>query len=138
MQELLKKHATKIRFALVGGFNTLIDFALLIILSTFFGIPKEIANTISTSVAFIFSFSANKKFTFKSNSKNVSSQLIKFTIVTLFGLWVIQNIIIFLLTPLVNELGVNASISLIITKIIATLASLIWNYFLYSRFVFKD
>lgn len=137
MQEIAKKHADKLRFAIVGGVNTALDFSILFILTMLFNIPKELANFISTSVSFLFSFFANKKYTFKSTSKNLKRQFLLFTAVTLFGLWVIQTIIITAITPVFTNLGINKSAALLISKLIATAASLIWNYTLYSRVVFK-
>ena len=137
MQEVVKKHADKLRFAIVGSVNTTLDFSILFILTMLFNIPKELANFISTSVSFLFSFFANKKYTFKSTSKNLKRQFLLFTIVTLFGLWVIQTIIITAITPVFTNLGINKPAALLISKLIATAASLIWNYALYSRVVFK-
>jgi len=138
MQEIAKKHADKLRFAIVGSINTALDFSILFILTMLFNVPKELANFISTFVAFLFSFFANKKYTFKSTSKNLKKQFLLFTIVTLFGLWVIQTIIITAITPMFTNLGVNKPAALLISKLIATVASLIWNYTLYSRVVFKN
>ena len=137
MQEIAKKHADKLRFTIVGSINTVIDFSILFTLTTLFNVPKELANFISTFVAFLFSFFANKKYTFKSTSKNLKKQFLLFTVVTLFGLWVIQTIIITAITPVFTNLGVNKPAALLISKLIATTASLIWNYALYSRVVFK-
>ena len=137
MQEVVKKHADKLRFAIVGSVNTALDFSILFILTMLFNIPKELANFISTSVSFLFSFFANKKYTFKSTSKNLKRQFLLFTIVTLFGLWVIQTIISTAITPVFTNLGINKPAALLISKLIATAASLIWNYALYSRVVFK-
>ena len=137
MQEVVKKYADKLRFAIVGSINTALDFSILFILTMLFNIPKELANFISTSVSFLFSFFANKQYTFKSTSKNLKRQFLLFTIVTLFGLWVIQTIIIAATTPVFTNLGINKPAALLISKLIATVASLIWNYTLYSRVVFK-
>lgn len=134
MKALLKKHESKLRFALIGGINTGIDFALLVLLNSV-GVNKYIANFISTSAAFIFSFFANRTFTFKS-SGDAKKQAIPFLIVTLSGLWILQPLIIWLCTPLFNSL--NQEIALLLAKLIATIASLIWNYVLYSRIVFKS
>lgn len=137
MQEIAKKHADKLRFTIVGSINTVIDFSILFTLTTLFNVPKELANFISTFVAFLFSFFANKKYTFKSTSKNLKRQFLLFTVVTLFGLWVIQTIIIAAITPVFTNLGANKSTALLISKLLATIVSLIWNYTLYSRVVFK-
>ena len=118
------KNRQKIRFLLVGGTNTAIDFGLLFILNTL-GLPRVLSNTISTGVAFIFSFFANRNFTFSANSGNIKKQMTLFIIVTFFGLWVIQPIIISLIS------------NLLVGKIIATAVTLVWNYLFYSRLVFK-
>lgn len=137
MQELIKKHETKFRFGLIGGLNTLLDFGLLFVFSSLFGIPQTASNIMSTSVAFVFSFFANKKFTFKSSSKeNIVREMILFTVVTLFGLWVIQGLIIHYLFPVIVSFGFIEAIALLGAKLVATVASLVWNYLLYSRVVF--
>lgn len=138
MQELLKKHETKLRFGIIGVINTALDFGLLFVFSSLFGIPRGFANMLSTSISFIFSFFANKRYTFKSSSKeNVVREMVLFTVVTLFGLWIIQGLIIHFLTPVIINLGTTEELALLASKLIATVASLIWNYLLYSRVVFK-
>ncbi len=137
MKALLRKHATKVRFGLVGAANTALDFGLLLVLANFFAVPHVIANIISSSIAFVSSFFANKKYTFKTTGQSVVREMILFTIVTLFGLWVIQSAIITLLTPPIQSIVTNGTITLVIAKLIATLASLTWNYVLYSKVVFK-
>ena len=138
MQELLKKHETKLRFGIIGGINTALDFGLLFVFSSLFGIPRGFANMLSTSISFIFSFFANKRYTFKSSSKeNIVREMVLFTVVTLFGLWVIQGLIIHFLTPVIMNVGFTEELALLASKLIATVASFIWNYLLYSRVVFK-
>ena len=134
--ELLKKHAEKIRFAIVGGANTALDFLLLFILVAT-GLDRIPANYISTSVAFIFSFFVNKSFTFKNKGGNVKKQFALFIAVTIFGLWVIQPIVILGVSAALAPLALNESLVLFIAKLVATVASLIWNYLFYSRLVFK-
>lgn len=139
MHQLVQKHAAKLRFGLVGGLNTLIDFSILFILASLFGVPNLIANSVAVLVAFSFSFFANKKFTFRSKSnQHVVREAVLFTVFTLFGLLVIQNIIIALLVPMFGRLDISDDMSLLISKLVATVASLIWNYLLYSKVVFKS
>ena len=138
MQELLKKHETKLRFGAIGVVNTALDFGLLFVFSSIFSIPRGFANMLSTSISFIFSFFANKRYTFNSSSKeNIVREMVLFTVVTLFGLWVIQGLIIHFLTPVIMNVGFTEELALLASKLIATVASLIWNYLLYSRVVFK-
>jgi len=136
MEKSLKKHAEKLRFAIVGGANTLLDFSILFLLVGF-GLDRIPANFISTSIAFVFSFFVNKSFTFKSTSGNAKKQFALFIIITIFSLWVIQPIVIIVVSWLMGGLGLNSGVVLFVAKLVATVASLIWNYFFYSRFVFK-
>lgn len=136
METLLKKHAEKIRFMIIGGINTAIDFGILFFL-TFLGVDKIVANFFSTGVALIFSFFANKSFTFQHKEGNAKKQFILFLVITLFGLWVIQPIIIWASTTTLATTLTNEALNLFVAKLIATVASLIWNYILYSRIVFK-
>lgn len=137
MKDLLAQHAEKFRFALVGGFNTALDFGILFGL-TAFGVDKIVANYISTSISFIFSFFANKTFTFKAKSGNAKREFISFVIVTLIGLWVLQPLIITAISRLLAATTLNDTTILLIAKLLATIVSLIWNYVFYSRVVFKQ
>jgi len=137
VQKLIKKHAEKIRFGIVGIVNTAIDVAILFTLRIF-GLPAIPSNIISTSVALVFSFFANKTFTFKGKDKISSKQIIYFLIITLFGLWVIQSVIIEGTNLLLGSWFTNKYFVLLIGKLFATGASLVWNYLLYRKFVFKN
>lgn len=136
MQNLLKNHAEKLRFALVGSANTAIDFGILFGL-VFLGVDKLAANFVSTGVAFVFSFFINKSFTFKSIGGNTKKQFGLFLVITLLGLWVIQPIIISGVAWLLAGTSLPDSAVLLIGKLVATVATLIWNYILYSKYVFK-
>lgn len=136
MKETLQQHADKLRFALVGGINTVIDFGILFSL-VYLGLDKIPSNFISTSVAFVFSFFANKTFTFKSKTGNAKREFSLFILVTLFGLWVLQPVVITAVSFILTPLDVKEGAALFIGKIIATGVSLVWNYVMYSRFVFK-
>ena len=116
--------------------RTVSDFGFLFGL-TALGIAKVPANTVSTGVAFIFSFFANKKFTFKSTNKNIKYEIISFILVTLFGLWVLQNCVIWLIAPLIKSFIANERAALFAAKLCATAVSLTWNYLAYAKIVFK-
>lgn len=139
MQELLKKHTAKLRFGVIGGVNTILDIGILFVLSSIFSVPKIPSNIVSTTITFIISFFANRKYTFKpANNHHIVREIALFTGVTLFGLWVIQGIIISVLTPFFINLNVTDELALLYAKLIATGASMVWNYVLYSRVVFRD
>lgn len=136
----IKNKSQKLRFVSVGLANTTIDFSILFVLKFFFGIPPLVANIVSTTAAFCFSFFANKKYTFKTTGTNLTREILLFTVVTLFGLWGLQTIVIHLVIEILNytPLAGSDQIILLIAKILATIISLIWNYILYSNVVFKS
>lgn len=141
MKNLLKKlkNNQAFWFSVIGGINTSLDFIILFVLASF-GVRIFIANIFSTGTTFIISFLMNKKITFKSvsnNKKELIREMVLFILVTLFGLWVIQNIVISTAMPIFENLLKNKRISLLLSKLIATVFSLIWNFILYKKVVFK-
>lgn len=132
----MKNKQQLVRFAVVGGANTALDFGLLFLFKAL-GLPVITSNVLSTSIAFCFSFFANKKFTFKATDTNIKREIALFVIVTLFGLWVLQTIVISLVSSLLASTGWSSDIILFIAKLVATAVSLVWNYVLYSTVVFR-
>lgn len=136
MNQVMQKHASKLRFAVVGAVNTGIDFGLLFGLVGL-GLDKIPANLASTTIAFTFSFFANKSFTFRDTSRSTPRTVALFVGITLVGLWVIQPMIISPMFWLLSLGGLAESLSLLGAKLCATVVTLIWNYTLYSRYVFN-
>ena len=134
MQQVVKKHQSKFRFVLVGLLNTGIDFGLLFLL-TGFGVDKYISNYVSTLVALVFSFFSNRNYTFKSTIEK-RKQLAPFTVVTLFSAWILQPLAIWLVLQMSNS--PDGPQALFIAKTVAISVSLIFNYTLYSRLIFKN
>jgi putative flippase GtrA len=131
----------------VGLAATAIDWGILFTLVAF-GSPSLPSNFVSTSFAMVFSFFSNKSFTFKTK-KMSKRHIVYFVIITIFGLWVIQPIIIagvdkvlgvwFTDSQLVKWIGTwikSKYIVLFFAKGLATAASLTWNYLMYKKFVF--
>ena len=132
----IKNKRQKLRFTAVGAFNTTIDFGLLFGLKAL-GFPEIPSNIVSSTTAFIVSFFLNKKVTFKTTDTDIKREIILFIVVTLFGLWVIQSIIIWAILSFEQNFALGDSVKLLIAKLIATGVTLVWNYLLYSRVVFK-
>ncbi|BDU11169.1 sugar translocase [Aurantimicrobium sp. INA4] len=130
----MKKSTKPLRFILVGIANTAIDFIVLLSL-TAVGLPLVVANFISTSVALTFSFFANRSFTFGSTGKK-RSQAVRFLLVTLVGLWVLQPIVLVLAVPALEGM-LSREASIVVAKLIATVVSMVWNYLLYDSLVFR-
>lgn len=146
------KHVGK--FGAVGIINTAIDFFLFNFLSKFVftGTAGVIpSNVVSTTAAMTFSFFANKKLVFKSGHRSYARQVVAFLVTTAFGLYVIQTSIMYFLlhvwtaplelaVSLVRQLGINLfNDNFYINngaKVIATGASMAWNYVVYKKVVF--
>ena len=134
------KNSQEFKFAIIGGFNTLLDFIILFGL-TAIGFNSVVANIFSTGITFVSSFILNKQVTFRSQKrtkKELMREMILFTIVTLFGLWVIQSGVIYFVSGLLRSFSLNDSIVLFLAKIIATGFSLVWNFVLYKKVVFTS
>ena len=125
-----------LRFGAVGIVNTVIDFALFLGLSVL-GAPILLANLVSTSVALGVSFVLNRRITFRARAR-AGRQLAFFLVVTLVGLWVVQPIVILGVVALGVQSGVDEALMLVLGKLVATAVTLVWNYLLYARFVFRD
>lgn len=140
------------KFGVIGIINTLLDFTIFNVETKYLGLQVIPANIVSTTIAMVFSFTANRQIVFGGRGKAVWRQGVSFLAVTAVGLYVIQLGIIHLLVidwpaPLhlgvhiVRGLGINVfSDGFYINngaKAIATVASLAWNYIMYKRVVFR-
>ncbi|XVV05142.1 GtrA family protein [Actinosynnema sp. CA-248983] len=128
--------ATKVRFGLVGIANTLVDLVAYTLL-TLAGLPMFAANLLSTSAGMACSFTLNRSFTFRATARtgDVKSQAALFLLVTAFGLWVVQPIVISLVTGAFE--GTHPVVAVVGPKLSALVFNLVWNYTLYSRLVFR-
>jgi putative flippase GtrA len=134
---IINSSSQKIRFLIVGVINTSLDFGILFALKSI-GVPTIPSNIISTTLAFSFSYVANKNYSFGAKKTNIRREILLFVLVTLFGLWIIQNLVISIVSLILEGSGLSQIIILFVAKILATGISLVWNYVLYSRLVFKN
>ena len=150
----MKQHAkrvandTKVRFASIGVINTAIDFILLNIFAHAIGLPRIPSNIISASVAMVFSFFANRSIVFGAHGGRARTQAVRFLMVTMTSVYLIQNLVIYVLADLwtwpldtaFDIVGILEQEAFITNgaKAAATVASLVWNFKLYKRVVFTD
>lgn len=140
----------KLRFALVGAMNTLVDFGIFNTLIFTAHLPIIAANLTSTFAAMCLSLALNKYFVFQDKEPLTGKKFVLFIGITLVSIWLIQSCVIALLNgafgvPLhaaaqtLHELtGFNEKFFADnIAKVFATFASLVWNYYFYKRLVFK-
>lgn len=144
MRQLLNKHRIKklAGFGGVGVINTLIDYAIFNLLLLGFGVRPFVANLVSTSFALTFSYFANKRFVFKHAGVFDVKSAALFIGFTLFGLWVIQGLGLSLIIHWVqtNYPATYAAHEFLIAngaKLVASLASIVWNFVAYNSVVFR-
>ncbi len=133
----IDNRSEKFRFGAVGVINTLIDLGLLFTLK-YIGFPIIAANTISTAIAFVGSFTLNKKVVFRAYNSSVKREIALFIIVTIFGLWVLQPIVLIIIRELMSPNYSSSYLVLLVSKICATCVTVVWNYITYSRVVFRS
>lgn len=140
-------------FCLVGVANTLVDFVIFNLLSR---APERFsrikANIVSTTVAMTFSFTANLVFVFTPHHDLLVTRTTRFLLVTLTSLYILQNVVIYLAssvvtTPLraMHAVAIRfrclrkmkrETIERNIAKLLATAASLVWNFLWYKFYVY--
>lgn len=143
-----------IRFALVGVFNTLLDFLMLNVLVFGANLPVLLANTISVCVGISMSYVLNHHIVFQSQGRITLAMYLRFFLITGISILVIQTIVIHITVTmfeqLVSSLGEKFgftgifSISfqdklvLNLSKATAVLAGMVWNYLMYAKIIFKQ
>lgn len=143
------------KFGVVGVLNTLIDVTIYNLLSRGTTATAALvrANFVSTTIAMLFSFFANQIFVFQANRRETVRQALFFFPITAFGLYVLQNGTIFILTTYLTgvvNFGVSFAHLLGLSKFLsdafiikngvkaaAIVVSMVWNYLMYKKVVFK-
>ena len=117
-----------IRFSIVGGIATIIDFVCLYIFKEFLNINIIIANTLSFIISVTYNYIASITWVFDVNkNKNKNVQFILFIVFSIVGL-IITNIILYILTDKLN-------IYYLISKVIATIIVMIFNFVTRKKFL---
>ncbi|MBI2355655.1 MAG: GtrA family protein [Candidatus Doudnabacteria bacterium] len=131
-----------IRFAIVGAVNTLLDFAILNLLSWATGIYEGNGiiplNVISFTVAVVNSYFLNKAWAFKDRaSEEQGKKFTLFLIVSVIGAIINTATVRIVSTNIDPMFGLSQELWLNAAKVIATGLSLVWNFIGYKVFVFK-
>ena len=146
------------RFVVVGLANTLLDFVLFQALTRAFGIPLShvwIAKAISGTVALAVSFALNRGWVFRAadGRRPAAGQAVRFVVATLIGVYVIQtgltqlfsSVVTLpgeLVADLVEAIGLDdlmseAFVIKTVAFVLATTASMCWNFAAYKWWVFS-
>ncbi|MBX9138118.1 GtrA family protein [Clostridium sp. K12(2020)] len=118
-----------IKFGLVGVLNTLINWIIFAVLN-FVGVYYIIANVIAYVIATINSYIWNSRWVFKYKGEDKKETTTKFILLNLAGL-ALNTMILYLLVDLI---GLNKLIALVITTVIV----MVINYIVNKIWVFKE
>lgn len=123
---MAQKYKSQVRFLVVGGSSTLLDFIIYMLLSTKLNIT--ISKFFSMIISSIYAFLINKNWTF--NNKNKTTFILAFKYV----LCVCINIFV---NTTSNTLLFNITRNKIISFVIATSIAMVLNYTIQKRIVFR-
>ena len=115
-----------VRFIAVGGFSTVVDFTIYMLLSTQLNINSSKA--ISMIFASVISYVLSKNWTFKSHDKTNSVYILKFYVALLIN---------FTTNICVNKVVFDISNMKIFAFVIATMCAMTANFLLQRYWVFK-
>ena len=134
------KHEVKrfVKFAVVGFSGLIVDYTLLNILAHIFGLPSWLAVAVAFIVAAINNFVWNRLWVYpESRQHSIWRHFPTFFVVNAVGLG-INELILFLFETPITLLVASAFIGLNLTKAIAAIIVMMWNFFV-NRFVtFRD
>jgi glycosyltransferase involved in cell wall biosynthesis/putative flippase GtrA len=128
------------RFVIVGLLNTAIDFAIFNLLISVSGIKTGpglvLINVTAVLVAIVNSYILNRTWTFKSSDPHYTTQLPRFLIASLTGMFI--NTVTVGLVPLLLWPGTAPSnLALNGVKLLAAILSASWNFIIYRHWVFN-
>jgi putative flippase GtrA len=123
-----------VKFFIVGGVSTLIDWGSFFILSMIFGFYYQLSLVVSYTLGGITNYSLNKIFTFKNKSKNLALQFTTFFSLALFSLFV-SMLIMYLL---VDILSMHEMLSRMLTTALVFLLNYVMHkYITFNKKIFK-
>lgn len=120
------------RFGLIGVINTLVDIGSYTVL-IYTGLPLLAAIVTSTSLGLLTSYVLNGRYTFSGSNQRDRATFARFLLVSGFGLWVLQPVVIVLLSHLS---AATQPLQLVLIKCFATGVTMIWNFCWYKYRVF--
>jgi putative flippase GtrA len=129
-----------LRFGAVGIVNTLIDFGVLNLLVLFLASPVGWGLLLCNAVAFccanLNSYVGNKYWTFSDDRRATLGQYASFLWVSLIGL-ALNSLLLWCLVDLLPPESLAGSyLWLNLSKVVATAANLVWNFYAYRSRVF--
>jgi putative flippase GtrA len=123
-----------VRFGIVGGLNTFVDYGMFNLLVGVFGVSYLMANPIAITAGILNSFLWNKNWTFSANrSRAWAREAVLFVLVSVIGM-LLNTGGLWLLTWLS---GNEALWAMNLQKLGASVVSMTWNFLGYRFLVFR-
>ena len=139
------------QFCVVGFINTMIDYGLFYLLISIANLHKSIAQVFSTSVAMCCSFFANRYWTFGREGRGRFDEIVKFLTINLlamlsvillthlfYDIWHVESAANALLASVKISYIVQGDIAIMFCKVIASVFSLMINFFGNKFWVFRN
>lgn len=138
MKILVKKMLAyeQIRFVIVGVLNTLIGLAAMFISYNVFHLGYWISSAMDYIIGSIFSYFANKHFTFKSEKKS-GEEVIRFTINIVVCYFISYGVAKPAMNMVLGNMNLPVSIFEQLSMILGMCIFIVLNYFGQKFFVFK-
>lgn len=125
MQEIFVKF---LKFGVVGASGAAVDFGTTWLLKEKLRVNPYIANSTGFALAVVSNYTLNRLWTFQSNTPSVATEFSMFLLAALVGL-ALNNGIIYLLSERVK-------LNFYVSKVIATLVVMLWNFWANYTFTF--
>src|SRR5579859_6412988 len=126
-------------FVGIGVLNTLVDFAALNLLIAVThhdqGWWLLVFNALSFLAAVLNSYVLNGRFTFRNSSPTNVQKFLHFIAVNAVGL-ILNSVTVWAMSPLLDSM-LATLVAINVSKAMATLVSLCWNYYAIKRWVFR-
>ena len=116
-----------VKFLVVGALSFAIDLGILALLHEVGNVDLWIATPIAFLTSLVFNFFVQKNFTFQSGARAHVSFL-------KYGALVVFNVVA---TDVIVNLIAGSGQSYALGKVIATIATTVWNFLLYKHWIFK-
>ncbi len=108
-----------LKFGVVGGIAFVVDYSLLYIFTEYCGFPSLISAAISFIISLLINYILSIKWVFDVKKKQTSKEIILFIILSIVGLGINELVIFW-----GNELDIHYMIS----KLVATIIVMIYNF----------
>lgn len=121
MKKYMNLFLQLIKFGIVGGISTLLDYGLMLLFAEVFGIFYLLSSTLSYAISLVFNYAASMRYVFRGREDmNRIKEFLIFTVLCLMGLGINQLV----LWMIVEYAGIDYRLS----KIAATGVVMVWNF----------